>query len=1186
MKEKASLMRFALFAVVGLLVLGAIVPLLSSGQGVPEGTVVVIVYDAENQSPIVNATVFLDYTNEFWKTDKNGIAVIENVPLGNHTLTVYKEGYQTKIQSFVLKDNATKVAVRLSPLPTTTVGYIKGQVFLEQLIPGHTAGEAIIGFESPVHVPTGEIIDVMETSNPQVGEYIVEVPAGTYHLWCWAYSHHVKHSSAITVEAGSVTYYDFYLNYVDMSNSGLAGNITDADNEEPINNAVVIAYNEDTGEILYTLSDSDGFYFFTGPWAGDYTVVAMAPGYNPGSGTGTVTWGHVTYVDIALKPNGTGQDVCSALWGFVFGDGSPLTNAWVFADYGAMVTTNLFGVPGLYYIPCFPTDGPHHAGAWAPGYYPVFDTVTVPPASIIRHDFYLQSGGDYNGKESLILGEVLYTGTTNPVNGATVHLDSSSTGFSGTYTCSSTSNLFYFTLVSPGPDYLVSAVKSGYTYTGFTVDSGTMNSPGTSFTIPSASIVHLDLYMTRGNENKTCLWGYVYYFSLGGSVAPGIPIKILTPFPGPMDTTNAVGMYYFSVTPGTYSETPLVTYPGGVISYDHATSSYGPAVWSGTITPGECRRVDFILKYQYDPDRKFGSIYGQVIDLSSGNPVDNFEVKVYHTTPLTTLSGGTAPGTGLFQFTGLTPTSVTWTLDGYDTTYTYTVDHIDYYVPATSTTPSTSSGLPVTFTLPAAPTWFYIYVNKTEVINKTVIWGYIYDSYSNPIPGTPFFIHPDSLGGDFTYADTSGKYVFYVDPGSYLVTPIIIGTGTVVYYDYGTSSSGMAPWTGSVSAGEIRQVDFMIKGYKPPEKCSAIAGIAYLNPSTPLGGVHVQASSVSDSSYTFWDFTDSYGLFNFHPLCRHLNEDWEFIPHTPHYTLDRMEYHLLGSSTVMTSYGTSITFNLPSASIMWVEVYFNRTNICNGTVFGKIYKLYSYAPAVGASVSIYSTADPTTPVDTTTTGPDGLYTFTVPAGTYIIKVNLAGYYPASATVDISCDEEVYKPFYLVPRIEPIPLDPICIKVVYSGNNTPIMGATVIIDGVGKGTTNESGGIQFKLYSEGNYSIKVLHDAAMRPITNMRGATTILDAFIVFVSTESDKEDEEEEFVLDPNPDGTYHLKPGMHYKIVVLPTGAQEKPQEKEEKKGEYSTAAVAGVAVAALVVGGVAGFLLRGRPGEGYMGE
>jgi len=550
------------------------------------------------------------------------------------------------------------------------------------------------------------------------------------------------------------------------------------------------------------------------------------------------------------------------------------------------------------------------------------------------------------------------------------------------------------------------------------------------------------------------------------------------------------------------------------------------------------------------------------------------------------LSGSTAPGTGFFNFPGLSPTSVTWTIDGYDTTYTYSVDHLEYYIPASATTSTTSSGLPTTFTLPADATWFYIYVNKTTVENKTVIWGYLYDYTYTPLTGRYIKII-DPPGGGTEVTDPTGMYVFYVTPGAYTITPILIGGGSVIYHDYTTSSSGLAPWHNSVVSGEVRRVDFIVKDYRPPQNCSAIAGVAYLNPSTPLPGVYVKAAPAS-VPYGVYDYTDVYGFFNFHPLCSYLGPawSWAFTADMPGYTLDRIEYHILGTSSITTVYSPTFTFTLSSSTILWVEIYYNKTQPCNGTVFGKIYKLYSYAPAEGASVSIYSTADPTTPIETTTTGPDGLYTFTVPAGTYIIKVNLPGYYPASATVDVICGEETYKPFYLVPRIEPIPVDPIRIKLVHSGNDTPIQGATIVIDGVGKGITNESGGIQFKLYSEGNYTIKVMHDTAKSVINNIK-IGTILGPIIVFVSTsddEGDLDEEEEEIVLDPNPDGTYHLKPGMHYKIVVLPLGgAQEKPQ---EKKGEYTTTAVAGVAVAALVVGGVAGFLLRGRPGEGYMGE
>ena len=1178
MKESSSgWIRYGMYLFVSLFVVGLLLPALSSGQGA-EGTVYVHVFDGKSRQAIVGAGVILDHTPKVYYTDEKGVAIITGVVEGFHTITVFKDGYETVYTNFTLKENVTYVNIPMDPASPPSTGVIKGQVFLESLVGGHiTAGDAIIGFESPSVAPIGEIIDVTDTSDPYTGEFVVEVPAGTYYLWCWAYSHHVEHSGPITVTAGNVTYHDFYLEYVDMSNSGLAGNVTNADTGAPIAGATVVAYNEDTGDVLYTLTDSDGFYFFTGPWAGNYIVVAMAPGYNPGSGTGVVSWGHVTYVDIVLKPNGTGQDICSALWGFVFGDGIPLNTAQVFTDFGVVVYTDLFGIDGLYYIPCFPTDGSHVVGAWAPGYYPAFSDITVPPATIMRHDFYLQSG-NYSGKESLVVGEVLYTGTTNPVNGANIYFASPTTGYGGVFSCPSTSNLFYFAVVTPGPDYLITPTKSGYTYTGFTVDGGPVNSPGTTFTVPSASLVTVDLYMMREGENKTCLWGYVYYLTLGGTPVPGVPVKLLMPPLGPIDITNTVGMYYFSVTPGTYSATPLVVLPGGVISYDYATSSYGSSVWSGTISPGECRRVDFILRYHDDPDKKYGSIAGQVIDLSTGNPVDNFEVKVHTSSagPYTMMSGSIASGTGYFSFPGLTPTSVTWTADGGATSFIYTLDHVEYFTitPSTVGAPTTSPTLPITFTLNGnTVVWINIYINKTDLNNKAIIWGYLYDPVLYPMTGESIkIINPAGGGTDVT--DSSGKYLFYVTPGAYTVTPILIGGGTIIYYDFNTGSSGMAPWSDTVSAGEVRHVDFYLRKYKPPQNCSAIAGMAYINPSYPLSGVYVKADVPSAPSYGVYGYTDGYGHFEFHPLCHHLGMswDWVFTADMPGLTLDRIEYHILGSSGITTVHSPSFTFNLPPSSILWVEIYYNKTQPCNGTVFGRIYTLYSYSFADGATVKIYDISAPTTPVGSMVTGSDGLYTFTVPAGTYKIVVTFPGYNTANAEVTIPCHENVYKPFYLIPK--PIgPIEPVKIKFIYKGNGTPVAKLGVNIVGIGNFVTDENGTINPKIYAKGNYSIHIPGFVPSTPDS--------IASFVVVISTD----DDDEELAL--NPDGTLHLKPGHHYTTQVVLTEPVAAPSKEEKKgKGYYSGSTVAGAVIASLIVGSVAGFLLRGRPGEGYMGE
>lgn len=1161
MSEKKYVMGSCVVILV-LFLLGSFLPLVSVGQE-DIGPIHGYVYSTEDRTPVAGASIFLRENESVWYTNEKGDFVIPDVEYGIYNITVYAKGFNVTTVQVTHSIDGTYVNIGLGReiyIPAKT-GFVTGRVFLEAEVHGHDAGDAVVYVQGCIGASPEKLVDVSVTDDPLIGCYVVELPAGDYDLSSWAYSHHVEHSGTLSVPAGLVTHYDFYLEMIDMHNSGLAGNVTDSDTGNPVNNATVIAYNNDYALSYFTLTDTDGFYFFTGPREGNYTIVVFTFGYDPGSCTGEVLRCAATYLDISLYPNSTPTINCSVLWGFVYGDGYPTPVGNVFTDYGLLTVSNFMGIPGMYHISCFPAGVSHEVGAWAPGFYPVEHTLTVPFNTVVRHDFYLQGINNITSKWSLVIGNVFMEGTTNPINGAEVHLDGPT--FSGSYPCGPSTNFFWFNIVPPGTGYYFNPVKSGYTYTGYSIGSGLEQPPGTPFTINPHSVVIADVFMERVQlNNNTMIWGYVYQNFLGGSVVPGVPVKLLIPSAVPPIITTTTGYYSFNVAPGLHSLTIFFTGYSDIYYMDHLTGVTGLIPWMGTVASGTSRHVDFVIK-QGEPVHNCSIVAGQVIDIATGDPVDDYEVKIYPSSgpSLVTQSGSLMAGTGMFQFCPIcSHIPGTWHIDGYDTTFTYDFEYLEYYsFPAG--TPTTSPVMFTTYTLPTDTIlWFNIYVNRTQDERNTTIWGYLYlDGFGGPVISgetVKIISPPGSIEMD---TDSFGMYLFHVSPGTFTVGPVLIYPASVTSYDHLTTTYSMSPWTGSVALGDSRHVDFIMKQHEPTGNASAISGIVVnLADHTPVSGFYVKAyPEMNPGGYPYLNtHTNGMGMFHFGPLSTDLDQSWLFSGDDPLYTLDHVEYHLLASGAVTTEISLPVYFNLPNTSIMWVEIHVNKTDACNGIVFGKVYKLYSCDPAVGAQVSIFDISAPTTPIHTQTLGADGLYTFDVASGTYIVKTSLSGYVERSATVTIVCHEDTYQPFYLPPRIDNATWGEVVMRFVSNSTGDPAAGYEVEISGLGHFKTDDNGKIAFKLPGPSDLIISVT------------------GAVVVAITTD----DEGEELVS--NDDGTVTLEPGRSY-TVKFKAGSDLASSVRGEEGIDLSTFGMAGIIAAALLLGVIAGYLLKRRPNE-----
>ena len=1143
----------AIFLVI--LLLGGIVPMMADAE--ETGNIGGVVFDSETQLPIVGALVYHNNSKQLWKTDEKGYFMMEGLPYGDYEITVYKEGYNTSQKTINLNrdTNGTILQLPLYPSIPIAVGVLTGKVYLEaefDTVSGlYTADDAIVGFESSSNVPTGTIIDVTEsTSDTLVGKYITSVLPGTHNLFCWAYSHQEEHSGSLSVSAGEVVRYDFHLEAIDMHNSGLAGNITDSTTGEPVPGANVIAQNEETGDVLTTVANSDGFYFFTAPQPGDYTVVAMATGYNPNSGTGTVIWDHATYVDIELEPKPLNTTV---LWGFVFGDGFPISYGTVFTDYYLTMSTDMFGIPGLYIIDDFPGDEEHGVGANAIGFYPQLHYLTVPSGTTLRHDFYLQSM-DMNFTRFAIVIASVWEDTTprNPLPNSDVRLWGGS--YDQTLGTGSSHNTVMFIMVPSGTPMNIKGSNGGYIYERYVYKPGDIHhAPTDTFTPDVFVINYVDIYMNETQPvNKTEIWGYVYVNTFSIPV-PGATVMELMPGPGIFDVTDSLGYYQQFVSPDTYGLQAL--FPGGysVQFYDYATSSSGAGPWSGTVIPGESRHVDFIMKMD---NKEFSIIAGQVLDYSTHTPVTGFEVKAYNSAQL--FPAINVDPFGHFMFSPITDFATDWTVDGYGPGHSVSLVEYDFL---SSWTPMTHPNLPVDFThAPVSVMWLNIYVNQSEPpTENTKLWGKVFlDDFGGvEIGGVPVMEHLVSPGL-FDVTDSSGIYSDVVPSGvAYELDISFPSAYSIRYYDHVTGATGVGAWSDTVTGLDYR-VDFAFK-IRTKEYAEILGQVTLDSDGSPVSGFTMTAENMGGSTRPP-QTTDPFGLFDFNPVVD-LSSDWIVDGSHPSYSVASVEYHLLGGGSPTSASTLPVDFPLSSMEIMWVDIKVKEVETQYGKAVGKVYLLPDNGPAVGAEVKIIRIGE-STPTDTETIGNDGLYNFYVPSGDYTIKVTLSGYMPQSEVVTVPGSGTVYQSFYLPPsgRVSDDVFEPITMKIIDQRTGEPADDLPVMILGVGKNKTDSLGVVGFDIFTTGYYTLSV--GVEILSISN----ETVDNATV---------------------KDGRIYMEPGKDYTLYVKlsEVETETKTEEGEGDEGEVSMAVLIAGIIGALVIGGIAGYMAR-RPEKMDMEE
>jgi hypothetical protein len=167
------------------------------------GSISGTVTDQETGVGIAEATVSVEVTGLTSKTGSEGLYLLENVPVGEHTVTATADGYEPASKNATLEEHGDSVTVDFA-LAAIPIGSIIGTVVGE----GDEAG-GIVGASVVVEGPEGF---VASTTTGENGSYEVpDVPVGEYAVTASAVGYQPQTEEPVAVEAGQPTVVDFAL---------------------------------------------------------------------------------------------------------------------------------------------------------------------------------------------------------------------------------------------------------------------------------------------------------------------------------------------------------------------------------------------------------------------------------------------------------------------------------------------------------------------------------------------------------------------------------------------------------------------------------------------------------------------------------------------------------------------------------------------------------------------------------------------------------------------------------------------------------------------------------------------------------------------------------------------------------------------------------------------------------------
>jgi len=229
--------------------------------------------------------------------------------------------------------------------------------------------------------PGGPMRGPLGAPTDENGAYLIEgVPGGEHIVYASAWEQGYEPefyrdarspeaaTPIVVVAPETTTGIDFTLARMAPLDGAIGGRVVAAESGDPIGGAVIVAMSL-AGQAGFGVADSTGFYLIPSLAAGDYYVLAAAPGRVGEFYDGAMSWeeatpvavsGPVRGIDFALDLLGSGPGILSGR--VVDGDGAGIAQAWVYAEPEAG------GAPGFTTTGA---DGRYVIGGLEPGIYHV-----------------------------------------------------------------------------------------------------------------------------------------------------------------------------------------------------------------------------------------------------------------------------------------------------------------------------------------------------------------------------------------------------------------------------------------------------------------------------------------------------------------------------------------------------------------------------------------------------------------------------------------------------------------------------------------------------------------------------------------------------------------------------------------------------------------------------------------------
>lgn len=245
------------------------------------------VTESDSGSPVANAEVTLTKTDDTktisGSTGSDGRYLLEGIPVGDYTLTVKKDAYQTYEQTVSLTQNSTHDA-KLEP-----------------------SGSRVCGTVSDANGPLSSVL--VTITNGETTKQCTTGANGTYEsdpLTPGEYTVQFSKSGYFTVEK-SITISDSDIT-CDVEMVGGSATLTvivkDIDGD-PISGVSVLLHDESDNVVATSTTDSSGVATFDDLTAGDFVLKATAEGFAPYSSNIQISADNENHREVTLQAGGT-----------------------------------------------------------------------------------------------------------------------------------------------------------------------------------------------------------------------------------------------------------------------------------------------------------------------------------------------------------------------------------------------------------------------------------------------------------------------------------------------------------------------------------------------------------------------------------------------------------------------------------------------------------------------------------------------------------------------------------------------------------------------------------------------------------------------------------------------------------------------------------------------------------------